>query len=293
MPEVFVAGPVSWNRLVVLDRLPEPRPHTAFARSHRTALGGTSAGKALNLAALGASVTLRTVIGDDEAGRAIADVLTAAGVELIAEVAPGASEQHLNLMSPRGGRVSIYLELPELAHPRHDDRALAALADADAAVVDLAEHSRPLLAAARRAGVPVWCDVHDYDGVAEYHRDFVEAADHLFLNDDGMSEPELVAFLAGRVAAGTRTAVATRGAQGATAAVRSGLHHVPATPVERIVDTNGAGDAFFSGFLVAHLAGADTPTALAAGASQAARCLGSPDLAPDVPGLASGPPSGS
>ncbi|MFB9428469.1 carbohydrate kinase family protein [Streptoalloteichus tenebrarius] len=280
MPKVFVAGPVSWNRLVMVDQLPEPRPHTVFARAHRTALGGTSAGKALNLAHLGAEVTLRTVVGDDEPGRAITEALTAAGVELLAEVVPGASEQHLNLMTPDGGRVSIYLDLPDSGRARPDERAMAALAEADAAVIDLAEHSRPLLAAAREAGVPVWCDVHDYDGHADFHRDFVDAADYLFLNDDGMSEPDLLAFLTARVAQGARVAVATRGAAGAVAASDGELHHVPAAPVDRIVDTNGAGDAFFSGFLVAHLGGADTPTALAAGAAQAALCLGSPDLAP-------------
>ncbi|GAA1357153.1 hypothetical protein GCM10009660_59610 [Catellatospora bangladeshensis] len=283
MTQVFVAGPVAWNRLVQLERLPDPKPHTVFARGHRAVLGGTSAGKALNLAALGAAVTLRTVIGGDEAGRAIAGALAVPGVEVIAEVVPGASEQHLNLMSADGGRVSIYLDLPELGYPQHDDRALAALAAADAAVIDLAEHSRPLLAAARRAGVPVWCDVHDYDGAAEYHRDFVEAADYLFLNDDGMAEPDLLAFLIARVAAGSRAAVATLGAQGAVAVVGGELHRVPAVPVDGVVDANGAGDAFFSGFLVAHLGGADAPGALAAGAAQAARCLASPGLAPGRP----------
>ena len=276
MPQVFVAGPVSWNRLVLLDELPEPRPHTVFATGHRTVLGGTSAGKALNLAHLGVRVTLRTVVGDDEPGRLITDALTAGGVELIAEVVPGPSEQHLNLMTPDGGRLSIYLDQPVLAEPRHDDRALTALAEADAAVIDLADHARPLLAAARRAGVPVWCDVHDYDGKAEFHRDFA-AADHLFLNDDGMPEAELLDFATSR---GGRATVVTRGAWGAFAAVDGELHHVSAVPVERIVDTNGAGDAFLSGYLSAHLTGADTPTALAAGAEQAARCLGSPDLAP-------------
>ncbi|CCH34947.1 PfkB family carbohydrate kinase [Actinosynnema sp. NPDC047251] len=275
MPEVFVAGPASWNRLVSLDRLPEARPHTVFASGHRSALGGTSAGKALNLAALGARVTLRTVVGDDEAGRSIVGALDAPNVDLIAEVVPGASEQHLNLMSPDGGRVSIYLELPELAEPRHDDRALAALARADAAVIDLADSARPFLAAARAAGVPVWCDVHDYDGRSAYHQDFVDAADFLFLNDDGMPEPDLLAFLRTRPG----TAVATRGARGAVAFAAGVRHEVAAVPVDRIVDTNGAGDAFFAGFLVAHLAGAGVPAALTAGAAQAARCLRSPNLA--------------
>ncbi|MFJ6673704.1 carbohydrate kinase family protein [Actinosynnema sp. NPDC091369] len=283
-PKVFVAGPVSWNRLVLLDRLPQARPHTAFATGHREAVGGTSAGKALNLASLGAQVTLRTVVGNDDAGRSVLDVLDRAGVEVIAEVVDAATEQHLNLMDPHGGRVSIYLELPHLRRAEHEDRALAALASADAAVIDLADHARPLLGAARDAGVPVWCDVHDYDGVAEFHRDFLDAADHVFLNDDAFRNEHsgdrgaLLAFLGSL----GKPAVATLGADGALALVDGTVHRVPAEPIEEIVDTNGAGDAFFSGFLVAHLAGADVPSAMAAGARQAALCLGSAGLAPEM-----------
>ncbi|MEU4766223.1 carbohydrate kinase family protein [Actinosynnema sp. NPDC023794] len=278
-PKVFVAGPVSWNRLVSLDRLPQARPHTVFATGHRVAVGGTSAGKALNLASLGAEVTLRTVVGDDEAGRSVLDVLDRAGVEVIAEVVDTATEQHLNLMDPRGGRVSIYLELPRLRQAEHDERALAALAAADAAVVDLADHSRPLLHAARATGVPVWCDLHDYDGVAEFHRDFLDAADHVFLNDDAFADRDaLLVFLKSL----DKPAVATLGPEGAVAVVDGAVHHVPAVPIEEIVDTNGAGDAFFSGFLVAHLAGADIAEAMAAGARQAVLCLGSAGLAPEL-----------
>ncbi|WP_106190152.1 carbohydrate kinase family protein [Umezawaea tangerina] len=274
-PRVFVAGPVSWNRLVELEELPEARPHKASARRHWETIGGTSAGKALNLARLGARVTLRTAVGDDDHGRRIVDTLAAAGVEVIAEIADGPTEQHLNLMDSHGGRVSIYLEVPVLTAPRHDDRALAALADADAVVIDLAEHSRPLLAAT--SGLPVWCDLHDYDGSSAYHQDFLDAADYLFLNDDGVPDrADLAALLA---SAGCRVAVATLGADGAMA-VADGVHHrVAAVPVERVVDTNGAGDAFFAGFLLAHLAGADVPAALTAAATSAAHCLGSPNLA--------------
>jgi len=277
MRNVFVAGPVSWNQLVYLDRLPEPRPHTVFARRHVEALGGTSAGKSLNLAALGAEVTLSTVVGDDDQGARVCERLTAAGIRLLVERARGATERHLNLMTVDGQRLSIYLDLSPASHRRADE-VEAALAACEVAVIDLSEHSRPVLARARAIGRPVWCDIHDYNGADRFHRDFIEAADVLFLNDDGMADP--LPFMRDRVAAGTEMVVLTQGAAGATAVTRAGQLHVPCAPVEHIVDTNGAGDAFFAGFLLAHLDGAPIDQALRAGHAQAARCLASPDLAP-------------
>src|SRR5690606_12564459 len=73
--EVLVAGPASWNLLVRLDELPAPTPHTAFARSSHHAVGGTSAGKALNLARLGRTVLLRTVLGSDDEAEHVRSVL--------------------------------------------------------------------------------------------------------------------------------------------------------------------------------------------------------------------------
>ena len=66
MVAVVVNGPASWNTLVRLDALPDARPQTLAARSAQHGLGGTSAGKAVTLAALGVEVLLATVLGDDE-----------------------------------------------------------------------------------------------------------------------------------------------------------------------------------------------------------------------------------
>lgn len=281
-PQVLVAGPVSWNRIVHLDALPVPRPHTVFARRHVDTLGGTSAGKALNLAALGARVTLATVLGEDAEGLLARAALDREGITLLAETSPAGTEQHLNLMDRDGGRVSVYLSLPDVPAGTRPDASLdAALEDCRVAVVDLAEHSRPLLGRARGAGRPVWCDVHDYDGTAGFHRDWVEAADVLFLNDDGLEDP--LPFMRSRVAAGTSLVVCTQGSHGATAVTAAGELHVPVTPVTDVVDTNGAGDAFFSGFLVATLAGQGLAAAMESGHRQAAACLRSPGLAPDGP----------
>jgi len=279
-PNVLVAGPVSWNHLVYLDRLPDPRPQTVFARRHTHTLGGTSAGKSLNLAALGAHVTLRTVVGDDRHAVAVQERLANAGVCLLAASGPGPTERHLNLMTADGGRLSIYLDLPPQVAPENplDEALAAAMSACEVAVIDLSEHSRPLLAQARAAGRPVWCDIHDYNGTDTFHQDFIAAADVLFLNDDGMADPLL--FLRACVGAGTGFGVLTQGAAGATAVTSAGAVHVAPSPVQHIVDSNGAGDAFFAGFLVSHLAGASLEDSLRDGHAQAARCLGSPDLAP-------------
>ena len=231
-PQVLVAGPVSWNRIVRLDVLPEPRPHTVFARGHTDTVGGTSAGKALNLADLGAGVTLSTVLGDDPEGGLARAALERDGISLLAETSAGGTEQHLNLMDGAGGRVSVYLSLPDPpARTRHDARLTAALQDCDVAVVDLAEHSRPLLERARAAGRPVWCDVHDYDGTAVLPPRLGGGGRRALLNDDGMADP--LPFMRSRVAAGTSLVVCTQGSRGATAVTATGELHVPVRAGER------------------------------------------------------------
>jgi sugar/nucleoside kinase (ribokinase family) len=289
---IFVAGPATWNQLVYVDALPQPRAHSLAARSHHETVGGTSAGKALNLRALGLDVTLVTPLGDDDAGRRVESVLRDAGVDLLVERAER-TERHLNLMAG-GDRVSIFLDTPGQVGREHDEAVDRALAEAAYACIDLADSARPYLARAKSAGVPVVCDLHDYDGANPWYADWIDAADVLFVNADGMTDP--VPWMQAQVARGTYLVVLTQGASGATAVTAEETLHVPADHVEHVVDTNGAGDAFAAGFLHARLGRAALPVAMRAGHAHAARCLASPDLAPPSSGRGQGQtssPSGS
>lgn len=280
MPHVLVAGPASWNTLVDVDALPEPHPHTVMARGHRDGLGGTSAGKALTLARLGVPVSLRTALGDDDAADRIAAALDHPDLTLLAARAPGASERHLNLMTPDGGRLSIYLDLPPDPGPPPAD-VLGLAASADVVVADLAGHVRDALPALRAAARELWCDVHDHDGVADFHRPFVEAADVLVVSADRLPDPR--AYLAERVAAGARWAVCTAGARGVVALGRDeGWLEVPAVPGVTVVDTNGAGDAFVAGMLRGRLDGLPLGDCLRLGAAAGALAVASPALVADV-----------
>lgn len=279
MADVVVCGPSSWNQIVQVPRLPRPEPHMMFASRHFETLGGTSAGKALHLTDLGRTVLLHTVLGTDAVAARIEQVLTGAGVPVLADVVDGPSERHLNLMDPRGGRVSIYLDLPAASGRRPAPELLRSMSSARAIVLDLAERSLDVMGDARTSGVPVWTDIHDYDGASDFHRPFIAAATYVFMNADGLAQP--LDFMHAAIDAGTAVVVCTLGADGAVAVDSDHtVRRVPATPVADVVDTNGAGDGFMAGFLNASLDGAGTEAALGAGARQAARALTSRHLSP-------------
>ncbi|WP_438853322.1 carbohydrate kinase family protein [Agromyces sp. M3QZ16-3] len=284
---VVISGPASWNRMVQVERLPEPVPHMQFALGDHESVGGTSAGKALGLAAFGRPVTLFTVVGPDADGERLRGILERVDGLDLDIVDGGRTERHLNLMTPLGERVSIYLSTPDDRAAKADGRLTAAMEDAAAIVLDLSERSRRLIPDARASGRPIWTDLHDYDGEAEFHRPFLDAADAVFLNADRLGGDPMP-FLRRVVDEGARLAVCTLGAAGAVAlsteAGRVTEHRVEAVPVE-VLDANGAGDAFMSGMLHAMLDGADVDSALEVGAQHAASVLVSRHLHPTLDAL--------
>jgi sugar/nucleoside kinase (ribokinase family) len=113
--------------------------------------------------------------------------------------------------------------------------------------------------------------------VAEFHRPFADACSYVFLNDDGTEDHR--ALMTSLLERGASTVVCTLGARGAVARTAEGWFECPADPVD-VVDTNGAGDAFFAGFFAAHVSGAGTAECLRAGARQATRALTTAHLSP-------------
>lgn len=276
-----VLGGVAWNTMVHLDRFPDPVPQTVFARGFHDALGSSGAGKALNLRRLGVDVRLWAAVGADEDGERVRAALERDSISFRATIDPAGTMRHVNLMDRTGRRISIF------ANPGSHDLAVDAsvaadwIAEADVVWVTILNPCRVWLPVVRAAGRPLWIDLHDYDGVNPYHDEFVEAADVLFLSSDRF--PGYRAFMERRVAAGARLAVCTHGDQGATALGRDdGWHEVDAVPVDHVVDTNGAGDAFSSAFAVAWLRGDGLDAALRRGAAMGAAAVQSRELAPDV-----------
>lgn len=275
----LVVGGVAWNTMVYLDQFPAPRAGTVFARGSRDAVGSSGAGKALNLRALGADVTLWALLGDDEWGDRIRRAMEDAGVGLLVETDPAGTMRHVNLMDAAGDRLSIFANAGSQDLHVEVDAVDAAAADADLVAVTILPHCRQFLPVLDRIDCPVWIDLHDYDGVNPYHADFIAAAHHIQMSSIAMADWR--SFLEARVDAGVTTAVCTHGADGASGlSAADGWVEVPALPVDVVVDTNGAGDAFFAGFAAEWLTGTGLPAAMDRGAQAAAAAVVSPDLAP-------------
>jgi acarbose 7IV-phosphotransferase len=200
--------------MVYLDEFPPPRPGTIFARGTREAVGSSGAGKALNLSALGAEVTLWGLVGDDEWGDRIRRVMADAGVEFLSATDPAGTMRHINLMDAAGDRVSIFANAGTADIDVDVGVTERAAAAADLVAVTILPHCRAFLPMLQRLGSDIWVDIHDYDGVNPYHDDFIDAANHLQMSSIAMADWR--PFLEARVAAGAATAVCTHGAAGAS-----------------------------------------------------------------------------
>jgi sugar/nucleoside kinase (ribokinase family) len=279
---VTVLGGAAWNRMIHVDRLPDGRGATIHPLWHHEAIGGSAAGKAMNLARLGVTVTLHAGIGDDEPGRRVKAGLSEAGVDLGETVDPGGTAQHVNLMDPTGGRISIMLANGSPDLPFDDTAVSQSMRESDVVVVDLAPWTPRALPLAAAAGRPLWTDLHDYDGTRDWHIPFIDAAEVVLVSHDRLPGP--VAFLESMIDRGKRLAVCTMASAGAVALDADGRRFdVPAVPDVAIVDTNGAGDAFFAGVLFGVLSGEPFEAALRYGAIAGGLAVTSPDLAsPDL-----------
>lgn len=106
--------------------------------------------------------------------------------------------------------------------------------------------------------------------------DWTTGADWIFANQ---SEAEALTGVTGHEAQmralGERfgTVLIKRGRLGAALGGRDGVRAELPAPVVTVVDSTGAGDAFAAGFIAAHLAGDDEPTALGKGIAVGAKAV--------------------
>jgi acarbose 7IV-phosphotransferase len=275
---VLVLGGLSFDTIVYLDVLPPPVPHMVTASRFHETIGETGAGKALNLEKLGFEVVLHALLGGDALGDRLAARLEQDRIDFIREPDPRGTRRHVNLMDASGDRLSIRIaqEGPE---PRIDHRRVAALLpECDYVVLNIDDYCRDLIQPITSAGKEIWCDIHDYNGHNPYHEDFIAAADYLFLSSDLL--PGYRAFMERMRRSGKRLVVCTHGRDGSSALSADGQWvEVRSLPDMPLRDSNGAGDAYFAGYLYGHARGYDVGRCMQLGTLVGGLCITSSELA--------------
>ncbi|MFD7446856.1 carbohydrate kinase family protein [Streptomyces sp. NPDC059909] len=257
--DVVVIGGSGVDTVVRVGSLPVPLADSVGVPPITEWPGHTGGNVALGCRALGLGVKFLDFIGDDGPGRQVRERLAAGDVDFAPLISPAGTRRAVNLVDETGRRMSFYdardsadlrmpsdFYLPHLRRARH----------VHLSIMDFARHLYDDIA---ELGVPVSTDLHDWDGVDDYHREFALRSDVVFLSAANAGA-RIAAVMREILREGRAEAVvATAGAGGSYLMTRDGgrtPRPVPAVaPPAPVVDSNGAGDAYVCGFLYGRLAG--------------------------------------
>ncbi|MEV2270725.1 carbohydrate kinase family protein [Nonomuraea africana] len=254
MYDVLVIGGAGVDTTVYVPELPLPYADTYTVPPVVDRIGNTGAGVALGCAALGLRTRFADLIGDDPQGRLIREHLDAHGVDFAWAPSAAGTRRSVLLVGPDGRRTSLFdpRGVPGEVLPR--ELYLQGARHVHVSITDFARHVYADL-----PDVPISTDLHDWDGAADYHKDFAYRSDLVFLSATALADPAATMrhiLRHGRA----HTVVCTDGPRGCLVLTRDAAdadpRAFPAAPLPGpIVDSNGAGDAFVSGFLYGLLRG--------------------------------------
>jgi adenosine kinase len=252
--------------------------------------GGSAANTIVGVASLGARAAFIGKVKDDLLGRAFAHDIRAAGVTFATTpAAVGAPTGRCYvLVTPDGERtMNTFLGAAQDLHPADIDAdliAASAITYLEGYLWDPRNAKDAFLKAAtiaHDAGRIVALTLSDAFCVDRWRDEFLHlmrsrTVDLIFANETELhSLYQTADFEAAAAAlrADIEAAVVTRSEKGCLVIGPDGTEAVPAFPVERVVDTTGAGDLFAAGFLCGLARGADDRTCGRLGALAAAEVI--------------------
>lgn len=252
MARILVSGLVNTETTVRVRQFPVhyyPIDYPFFGI--RSAVSGVAFNLARALTTLGDEVRLLSMTGQDFTGDYIRGELRACGIS-DGGLRPKLRETPSSVVLYDGeGKRQIYCDLKDIQETDYGFRDLD-FSDVDLIVACNTNFNRPLLSAAKAAGKTIATDVHVLSDIHDgYNREFMEAADILFLSDEAVWE-DYHAFLWELAHSyGNEVIVLGRGSRGAAIYIRreQKIFDLPAVRIGEVVNTVGAGDALFSAFL--------------------------------------------
>ncbi len=256
----------------------------------REVSGGSAGNTAAGLAALGIRTGFIGQVADDQLGKIYQHDIEAQGIDFLvpARSDVGATARCLILVTPDAQRtMNTFLGAAQMLETKDVDLGIVAGAGIIYLEGYLWDPAQPRAAmeaaidAARGAGRKVAFTLSDSFCISRHRDSFLKLIedgriDILFANEAEIVElageaefDAAVAAIAPKVA----TLVVTRSEKGAIAVAGDERASVAAEPIERLVDTTGAGDLFAAGFLAGQARGLGLEVSLKLGAIAAAEVI--------------------
>jgi sugar/nucleoside kinase (ribokinase family) len=252
--------------------------------------GGSAGNTAAGLAALGLKAAFIGQVADDQLGNIYKHDIESQGIDFLvpARSDVGATARSLILVTPDAQRtMNTFLGAAQLLETGSVD--LAAVADSGIVYLEgyLWDPEAPraameaAIAAAHAAGRKVAFTLSDTFCVDRHREGFWKLLrdgkiDILFANEAEAASMAMVNDVEEAIACLAKAAptlVVTHSEAGATAISGGERADVPAEPIERLVDTTGAGDLFAAGFLAGQARGQGLAASLRLGAIAAAEVI--------------------
>lgn len=252
--------------------------------------GGSAANTIIGAAQLGCRTAFIGKVKADPLGDVFAHDIRAARVAFDSPAAKdgAASARCLVLVTPDGQRtMNTFLGACQNLTPADVDEHLVARAEIiylEGYLWDPPEAKQAFLKAsdiARRAGRQVALSLSDAFCVDRYRDEFLGLIrdgriDILFANESELHSlyqtsnfETALALLRGE----NILSIVTRSERGSIVVMRDETHAINAFPVEKVIDTTGAGDLFAAGFLTGLIKGQDLPDCARLGALAAAEII--------------------
>lgn len=277
--KVLILGGASYDTLFYFDQLPEPKAQTIFPKKTVKAIGSTGIGKAIPLKKIGFDVTLHAVIGNDNEGEIIKTDLKNQGINFIYDVDMLGTKSFTNLLDNDGRRISIYANGGTFEPIINEDKIRKEIDDADIVFVNIINYTKRFLPYIKALNKPIWIDLHDYDPNNSYYDLYCKYADVIQMSKEkDLDYKKIIKDFTMQ----KKTVILTDGKNGAQLFINDKEYQQDAIKPNQMVDVNGAGDHFFSGYFYGVAKKLKVEKALKAGALLATKCIESEFISNDL-----------
>ncbi|MEC9484706.1 MAG: PfkB family carbohydrate kinase [Candidatus Izemoplasma sp.] len=257
---IVVIGGISYDTIIDVDELViNSQDQSIFAKDKRHSIGGTGAGKAFTLGALGYFPKFITTIGRDDEAKHIKESLKERELDISYCIADQTTS-HTNIMYGDGHRLSIFTQIPTKSQIQYKDHK-DDIKNADLIFLNIDPFAQYYFKDIEQSKAKIVVDIHDYDEGNVYHEPFIKLSNILIGN--AVNIPNHMQFLHTHVNKGKELVVLTKGKDGYIAMDKNKqIYKSKAIQLASIKDTNGAGDAFAVGLSLCLLETSDIKKAL-------------------------------